>query len=524
MSSCLFLPNRVVILRWLPGLPTMPNNMLKSTLNRLTDPTATPQMARTLLYFFTAIAFAYMHAFHKFEWYLGSLSKLISFHAQNPYQTRILMPLIGNGLAQLLPIANITLFTFLEVISVFCLLLVFREFLVTIQLVDEKHENFGDLLALLILVPLVYNYTVLQNLYYPYDMPEMALFTLGLILILRQEWVLFYITFVIAVLTRETSGLLILALVLALYDKLPLRKLGLHVVVLVAIWGLIRNVVARIFQFNGGGLYEVHFMENLRYLYGALDFEPAAISTLMVFGGFLPFVLLSWRQQPSLLKRWLLMGIPFFAFILYTAVIREVRVFTEMVPIVTACAMVPFLMPFKINVVEPVVTRFSISSRQIVTALGVAAAVGLCLVVLSFWLVGRNLVANSSFEANLAGWTNANIESLNRSFDEGYHGGYSGHIVTSAEQHVQSDVMSVSAGSRYRMEAFVKLTNGAARVRLLTPDNRVLAENKTDGHNVWLRLTASATIPPDVHEVLISVDGNEQPSDFYLDLVELYQN
>lgn len=495
-----------------------------TTVNLITDPAANARFARILLYLFAAIAFAYMHAFSKFEWYLGSLSKLISFNAQNPYQTRILMPLIGSGLAQLLPIANITIFTWLEVFGVFCLLLVFREFLFTIHLIDEQSKNIADLLAVLILVPLVYNYIVLQNLYYPYDIPEMVLFTLGLILIVRQDWVLFYVTFVIAVLTRETSGLLILALVLALYDRLPLRKLALHVVATVAIWAVIRYFVVQIFHSNGGSLYENHFIGNLQYLYGAFDFEPAAISTLMVFGGFLPFVLLTWRRQPSLLKRWLLIGIPFFALNLYVSVIREVRVFTEMVPLLTASTMVPFLMPSKIGEAKYATNPFSISPKYIVMALGGFGAIALCLVALHFWLVGRNLVANPSFEGNLAGWTNANIESLNRSYDEAYHGGYSGHIVTSELQHVRSDSIAVSPGARYRMEAFVKLTKGGARVQLLTPDNRVLAENKTDGHNVWLRLTGSATIPPDVHEVLISVDGDEQPSEFYLDLVELYRN
>ena len=65
--------------------------------------------------------------------------------------------------------------------------------------------------SLLILLPLSWNYIVINGfldgagLYYPYDIPSLTFFALGIILFMQKKWLWFYPVFILACLNRESA-------------------------------------------------------------------------------------------------------------------------------------------------------------------------------------------------------------------------------------------------------------------------------------------------------------------------------
>lgn len=475
-----------------------------------------PRLARLVVYLSAGIAFAALHAQTGVEWV--TLHDLISLHARPPAGTRILIPAIGSAIFPIIPLGNRAIFAGLEAIAVLLLLLAFREFLFDL-FPGEQHPRSFDLYALIILIPLLFNYLVLDGHYYPYDISPLVFFVAGIVLIIRGKWLLFFILLVFAVLNRETSALLVLALIVLKFGKLPVRKLALLVGGAAGIFLAVRWLITSLLPQVGTSAFETHISDNLLYLARGYHFDPVVLSRFLFAGGLWVLIVLYWKQQPNILKRLYLVVVPFI-FLPIVGVIGEVRSYGEMVPLIAAGALVPFAAPQLVP--DPALAQDSFFRRNWTWfAAGAIAVLVLFLAVHSLALDRPNLVSNYSFERNVDGWQTTSPKILERSGANAWHGGYSGHVVTTGVQGISIADIPVQPGARYRLSAWVKVVKGAARVQLLTGDGKPLGEQFLYARNVWTPLTVTARIPDNVDHVRVSIDDYHEVSDFFVDLVEL---
>lgn len=211
-------------------------------------------------------------------------------------------------------------------------------------------------LAFITPLPLYISYVSLASIYrysYPYDLPSLMLFNLGLLLILKNRIFLFYPVFILATLSRETSVFLIPALITLRCKNLfqwqrqdLLNVLGLSLIWLglkywlhslyntnLSEFNYISNAEQKLLngvKFSGGGNYVFQLDQNIQNLLNPI-YWPCILSAL---GWLWAIVIIGWKylDQPAI-KRTLLVITPMVAGgMLLVGRITEVRVFVELTP------------------------------------------------------------------------------------------------------------------------------------------------------------------------------------------------
>ena len=129
------------------------------------------------------------------EYGRATFAALLDYSAAIPFQCRILIPWLVNGLSSfLVPLSIIDspvrLFKVIDLFSVFSLVVVFRWY-VSLFL---KNYTSSAILALSIFYVLPFNYLLprINAFLYPSDIPAVAFFCLGLVLLYRQDWLRYY--------------------------------------------------------------------------------------------------------------------------------------------------------------------------------------------------------------------------------------------------------------------------------------------------------------------------------------------
>jgi hypothetical protein len=196
--------------------------------------------------------------------------------------------------------------------------------------------------ALLILYPLFWNNVLLNILFYPYDIPAVLFFVLGLRLLIERRWGLYYAVFFLATWNKETTCFLTLAMLALYWGRERPGRLALHVLAQALIWLGVKFTLTRLFAHNPGkGTFEHHLLVNLDFL---LSFfvRPTTWNwrRLLIFGGVWALIPLAWPRVPMPLRRLLWVLPPFCIGMFFVGVLSEVRVFIEMIPILLVPAMV----------------------------------------------------------------------------------------------------------------------------------------------------------------------------------------
>jgi hypothetical protein len=272
-----------------------------------------------------------------------SVERLVAGAAYTPYQYRVLLPAFvraGEALHLIEPgtRAERGAFDDLELVALVLLGFVFRRYLSSFIHGDVV----ASVLALSIYVILPFNY--FNYFFYPYDIPGVLFFTLGLILIRNRNWWLFYPVFALATFNRETSIFLVAAAAFALYDKLSARRLALLVGSQLVIWCVIKAGLWSLYRDNpshGVGLFVFQFKVNVATIREVPLKSLAALSTwglLWVAGAI-------WyrRIRDEFLRRNLWV-VPLFVLAMFVfGFIVESRIYGEILPIVIAAFWVTFL-------------------------------------------------------------------------------------------------------------------------------------------------------------------------------------
>jgi hypothetical protein len=188
----------------------------------------------------------------------------------------------------------------------------------------------------LALLPGVYTY-----MNYVYDLPNLFLFTLGLVLIAEHRRA-FFPLFVIAVVNKETAIFLTLVWVLENHRSLPAKALALGVGLQTFLWLVLRGAIGFIYRNNPGDAIEWHLPRNLSTLSkivsspfnGTLlskgrEHWPAAVGLVLVV-----FLLASLRHAPRFLRYALCVAVPIFAMSIFMSLMEELRIYYEVYPTV----------------------------------------------------------------------------------------------------------------------------------------------------------------------------------------------
>lgn len=288
-------------------------------------------IAFVLSFYFTALRYLFCREFPGI-----TFVSLLDNSADLPFQYRVLVPWLAGLLQKTgLPFLNspVRLFQVFELFSTFFLFVAFRSYL---SLFMKESEFIKSLFSLSIFYVLPFNFILYSPPYsaplYPWDIPSVLFITLGLILLYKKNWVVYYPLFIAATLNRETAIFLTFIYFVNAVKKDRPTTILLHCLAQIVIWALIKLGLAGLFVNNpGAGLFMNFFWRNLPMLA-----NPQKLGVLASSFGFIwVAVVLYFRSIPDgFVKRSLLVIFPFFSGMLIAGNLTELRIYGELIPIV----------------------------------------------------------------------------------------------------------------------------------------------------------------------------------------------
>ncbi len=264
-----------------------------------------------------------------------SLENLTAFRGATPYQYRVLTPILARMTQAVLPLPLLSIYIALTFAFALGLFVAWRAYL---------QPYFGEsaaVYATAMLYPLLWNYTIAGSIRYPWDIPAIFFFVLGVALIQREQWQLYYLAFFLACLNRETSCFLILAFALLNWRRCPARWLMWNIVAQGALWLGVKVFLTRLFLHNPGEkVFENKLASNLAFVQSALLHPLESWDwMLLTFGWMAILIALGWRTLPTDLKRLLLIVPPFLFGMALVGDFGQIRIHNELVPILLAPAL-----------------------------------------------------------------------------------------------------------------------------------------------------------------------------------------
>ena len=186
---------------------------------------------------------------------------------------------------------------------------------------------FGDVVSLATLLTLGLGF---EYVTYIYDFATVFLFTLGLLLMVRQRWGLFVVVFAVACLNKETAVLLTVVFAIHFFPRknIARRQFWVLLSAQVGIWVVSRIALAWAFHTSPGGTVELHLSDNL----GLLNHRSVHIAMLLVATAAL--VRYRWREKPKFLRDALWIAALLAPLVVFLGLLDELRAWYEVFPIV----------------------------------------------------------------------------------------------------------------------------------------------------------------------------------------------
>ncbi len=277
-------------------------------------------------------------------WQYTKLEDLTNFSAHLPFQYRVLIPSLVNVIHKAFPGLKI-FFLYQLILLGFSISLARVSRIYLREYIDNKLiEHFGIILLFYILL---WNYCALGVWLYPWDIPSIVFFTIGLICIKQNRMLLFFPLFVIATFNRETIILVILAHIIT-RDNLRMFFRAIPVSFLYfTVWLFIKYILYLIFIDNplepdGGKLFLNKVSENIDFLIALLKFDKFYILRIFSFGGLYFLIPFAIKYLDNFTKRLLILIPVILVIIFMVGKFQEVRIYSELVPIILLPAILKF--------------------------------------------------------------------------------------------------------------------------------------------------------------------------------------
>jgi hypothetical protein len=280
-------------------------------------------------------ALAHPNGYHK-----AFLSDLAAGAASKPFQYRVLVPALARALAPLMPDditgglgmpARIALndagatpgLAWAAVALMYAALIAFYAVLRRLA----AAQGFNDRQAAAIAAGGMIGVFLLGVNGWVYDLPQVFLFTAGLLLLSKRRWGLYLAVYAVALLNKETSFLLLIVYLAAFWEE----RSGRMIAAQLALFAVIRGATMLAFAGNPGPSMEKHLADHI----AAVMISPTSLAvTVTMMAGIAGLVALDWRRKPLFLRR----AVVIFPVLLLAYWVGgypyEIRVFFEAYPII----------------------------------------------------------------------------------------------------------------------------------------------------------------------------------------------
>jgi len=270
------------------------------------------------------------------------MDAVLSFTAQKPFQFRVLVPFIYKamsiaGLGLLPPKA---IFLGMSILIVYMIIFMYK------LVLDEyfQNKNLNIILAITILYPMTWNYVLLNQAYLFYDYMSILVYITGMYFILRNKFLPFVLVFAIGLLNKETTAYLIFAYLFYNYKIIFTKKIILNTVLLTVIFLIVKMVLLLIFYNSPGSSVEICVYENQKILANLFKDRVLLKNSVLCFGGlyvftFYLFISGRWKRYAAIGGKGKLfinlVFIPYMIMGIFIVYFTEVRVYTEIIPMLT---------------------------------------------------------------------------------------------------------------------------------------------------------------------------------------------
>ena len=190
------------------------------------------------------------------------------FEADKVFQKRFLIPISANFISQNTPLSFDHSLKFITSASTLGLLFYFKKTLEIFTKSLATHYWF-----LFILIPVGWNYMIINSIFHSYDIPSLFFYCLCLYLFLSKKYFPFYIIFAVATLNRESTCFIPISVALLLYNfnsvhRLKdnfIRNLTLirHLIAQAVLWFLIVLLISWFVKDSPGQSYEITYSMRL---------------------------------------------------------------------------------------------------------------------------------------------------------------------------------------------------------------------------------------------------------------------
>lgn len=253
------------------------------------------------------------------------------------FEGRVLVPLIARLCMRLGAHDVVFVYRAVAVLSVLLALETYRRYLSSF--VEDRRTS---ALASAILYPMAWNLCLLNRIYFPFDLPAIPLFILGLHLLHARRWAGYYTVLAIGVLNHEAMALLVLVSWFSSRGSRDaatrwhvLTQIMLVVGVKCGVWALLgwhAGTAASLWKARTYLAVNAGVLRDMVTLQGDALRDWAKL--VLAFGGAwlaLPLVL---RRAPDFLRAAVWAGVAYTCFVGVTAIIDEVRSYGVLMPVV----------------------------------------------------------------------------------------------------------------------------------------------------------------------------------------------
>ncbi|HWW88763.1 MAG TPA: hypothetical protein VNZ26_34460, partial [Vicinamibacterales bacterium] len=163
---------------------------------------------------------------------------------------------------------------------------------------------------------------------YVYDYPQLFLFTLGLVLLCRENLIAYYPLLFLGVFSKETNILLVLVFFVTNLRRSVSARLLSHTAAQLALF-LIGTLFLRWrYRTNPGFVVEWHLLDhNLGWLLHRV--HPGTLTDALVSLGVTGFIVQGWKQKPRFLRRAAIVIWPLLGTALFFGWLEELRDYYE---------------------------------------------------------------------------------------------------------------------------------------------------------------------------------------------------
>ena len=214
---------------------------------------------------FVALVFTKYYFLLTNEYYPPAYAdKIAEFDADKVFQKRFLIPVTASFLSRSTSLSFDRSLKFITFLCTFGLLCYFKKTLEALTNNLDSHYW-----CLLILIPVGWNYMLINTIFHSYDIPSLFFYIFCLYLFLNKKYFLFYIIFAVATLNRESTCFISISIALLLCkfhsdhrfkDNFKMN-LGLsrHLISQAILWSFIVLLINWLVRDSPGQSYEVTY-------------------------------------------------------------------------------------------------------------------------------------------------------------------------------------------------------------------------------------------------------------------------